>query len=140
MAGSIRRIRTMKKIGKDILFGVLFGAVYIAIELLFHLCIVSKMTLSSKLVCFGFVWMILPAFLIAFVFAWILKTNTFKDARLRGIIYASILFLYYLTFGLAAGMFLKIFGRFEIYALFIFTFLGPVCYVTIRKAESKIIK
>ena len=79
----------------------------------------------------------LPTGLITFIFAWLRKTKSKKEAVRRGCIWGCLLALFYILIGINNGNIALIFGTVGIYALVFFAFSGPVLYATIKR-ESQI--
>jgi len=127
----------MKKIIKDLLFGVLIIVVTLIFEFIVTIPF-SEVASESDRARWGFLLnrelllTALPAALITFTFSWLLKTNTKKDALRRGIIWTGILALYYILISIGNGSFDLMFGNIGVYLLLACAFAGPLIYSALK--------
>ncbi|HSN94406.1 MAG TPA: hypothetical protein VLR89_05025 [Anaerolineaceae bacterium] len=123
----------MKKVIKDLLFGVLIVVVTLIFEFIVTLPF-AEVASESDRARWGFLinrellLTALPAALITFTFAWLLKTKSRKDALRRGIIWTGILATYYVLISIGNKSFDLMFGNIGVYALLGCAFAGTVVY------------
>ena len=128
----------MKKVVKEILYGVLIVVVTLIFELLVTLPFTEiasendrarwQFLLNRELLLTS-----IPAALITFFFAWMLKTATRREALRRAIIWTGILAMYYLLISIGNGSFGLMFGAVGVYVLLACSFAGPILYSFIRR-------
>lgn len=128
----------MKKVIKDLLFGVLI----IMVTLIFEFIVTIPFTeIASEgdrarwafLINRELLLTALPVALITYTFTWLLKTKSRKDALRRGIIWTCILALYYILISIENGSFDLMFGTIGVYALLVCAFAGTVIYSALKR-------
>ncbi|MHB8962886.1 MAG: hypothetical protein ACYC5K_07000 [Saccharofermentanales bacterium] len=128
----------MKTVIKEILVGVLIIVVTLIFEFLVTIPF-TEIASESDRVRWAFLLnrelllTALPAALITFAFAWMLKTASRKDALRRGIIWAGILALYYALISIGSGIFGLMFGAIGVYVLLACAFAGPILYSFVKR-------
>ena len=129
----------MKKIFLDSLFGFLIVIVVTVLEFLVTLPFGEPGEFNQDyylhLINREFLLTALPAGVTTFTFTQLLKTQSRKDARRRGIIWTVILFLNYLIIGIGNDNFKMIFGTFSIYVMLACAYLGTVLYSKIKQLK-----
>ncbi len=128
----------MKKVIKDILFGILIIVATLIFEFIVTIPFTEVASESDRarwafLINRELLLTALPAALITCIFAWLLKTKSRKDALRRGIIWASVLALYYILISIGNGCFDLMFGTIGVYALLVCAFGGTVIYSVIKR-------
>lgn len=128
----------MKKILKDIFFGVLIIIVITILEFIVTIPFgepveqIDRETWAN-LINRELLLTALPAALTTFTFTWRLKTKSKAEAVRRGIIWASILALSYILIGLGNNNLELIFGKIGIYVLLLCTFGGAILYAKVKQ-------
>lgn len=130
--------KIMKRVIKDLLFGVLIIVVTLVFEFIVTLPFVEVASESDRarwafLINRELLLTALPAALITYTFAWLLKTKSRKDALCRGIIWTCILALYYILISIGNGCFDLMFGTIGVYVLLICAFAGTVIYSVLKR-------
>lgn len=128
----------MKKVIKDILFGVFIIVATLIFEFIITIPFTEVASESDRarwafLINRELLLTALPAALITCIFAWMLKTKSRKDALRRGIIWTSVLALYYILISLGNGSFDLMFGTIGVYALLVCAFGGTVIYSVFKR-------
>ena len=77
----------------------------------------------------------LPAFVVTFLFAWLLKTRGMSGAIRRSSIWTIIILINYLLIGIGNNNITIIFSTLGIYMLLLGAFLGPMGYAKIKHLE-----
>jgi len=129
----------MKKIAKDVLFGILIIISITALELIVTLPFGEPWELSPA----GYSYFInrellltsLPAALVTFMFTRLLRTESKSDALRRGVVWTIIVFLNYFIIGSGNNNLGEIFRTFGIYTLLVGVFVGPVFYAKLKHLE-----
>ncbi len=127
----------MKKVIKDVLFGILIIIVTLISEFIVTISFTETASESDRarwafLINRELLLTAVPAALITYTFARLLKTARRKDALRRGIIWTCILAMYYLLISIGNGSFDLMFGNIGIYALLGCSFLGTVIYSVLK--------
>lgn len=128
----------MKKVIKDLLFGVLIIVVILIFEFIVTIPFTEVASESDRvrwafLINRELLMTALPAALITYTFTWLLKTKSRKDALRRGIIWTCILALYYILISFGNGSFDLMFGNIGVYALLVCAFSGTMIYSVIKR-------
>lgn len=129
---------TMKNIIKDVLFGVLIVVVTLIFEFIVTIPFTEIASESDRvrwafLINRELLLTALPAALITYTFAWLLKTKIRRDALRRGTIWTCILALYYIFISIGNGSFNLMFGTIGVYILLVCAFAGPVIYSALQR-------
>ena len=108
----------MKKVIKDSLFGVVIIVVTLIFEFLVTLPFTEVASEIDRarwefLINRELLFTALPAALITYTFAWLLKTKSRKDALRRGIVWTCLLALYYILISIGNGSFYKCYPESE---------------------------
>lgn len=128
----------MKTIIKDILFGLLI----IVVTLIFEFVVTIPFTEVADdanrarwafLINRELLLTALPAALITFAFTRLLKTSRRSDAWRRGIIWTSVLALYYFLISLGNQSFDLMFGNIGVYILLVCALAGPIVFALIKR-------
>lgn len=130
----------MKKAIKDLLFGVLIIVITLIFEFIVTLPFTEMASESDRarwafLISRELLLTALPAALITFTFAWLLKTKSKKDALRRGIIWTCVLTLYYILISIGNGTFDLMFSTIGVYVLLICAFSGTVIYSIFKRLQ-----
>lgn len=128
----------MKNIIKDVLFGVLIVVVTLIFEFIVTIPFTEIASESDRvrwafLINRELLLTALPAALITYTFAWLLKTKIRRDALRRGTIWTCILALYYIFISIGNGSFNLMFGTIGVYILLVCAFAGPVIYFALQR-------
>ncbi|MDD2279884.1 MAG: hypothetical protein PHS05_12570 [Bacteroidales bacterium] len=128
----------MKKVIKDLLFGVLIIMVTLIFEFIVTIPFTEVASESNRarwafLINRELLLTALPVALITYAFTWLLKTKSRKDALRRGIIWTCILALYYILISIGNGSFDLMFGTIGVYALLVCAFAGTVIYSALKR-------
>lgn len=130
----------MKKLIMDVLFGVVVLVAIVLMEFLvtipFGYYVEGGQESFQQVMNREFLLTALPATLVTFVFAMLLKTETLADAVRRGVIWTLIVGLYFFGVGIGNGNFMEMFGTLGIYVLLLCTFLGPIVYAKIKLRKT----
>jgi len=128
----------MKNVMKDFLFGILIIVVTLIFEFLVTLPF-DEVAMESDRARWAFLinrellLTALPALLITFFFAALLKTKSRKEALRRALIWTCTLALYYLLISIGNGCLDLMFGHIGVYVLLLCAFTGPVIYSLIKR-------
>lgn len=126
----------MKQIMIDILFGIFTIIVVTIFEFLVTLPFGNPGELSkegySYLVNREFLLTALPAAVVTFMFAWLLKTKHKSDSIRRAFIWTIMVALYYVLIGLGNNNLQELFITIGIYVMLVCTFAGPIIYAKIK--------
>jgi|GEM_PF-1532005 len=128
----------MKKVIKDSLFGVVIIVVTLIFEFLVTLPFTEVASEIDRarwefLINRELLFTALPAALITYTFAWLLKTKSRKDALRRGIVWTCLLALYYILISIGNGSFDLMFGNIGVYALLVCAFGGVMIYTVVKR-------
>lgn len=128
----------MKKVIKDLLFGVLIILVILIFEFIITIPFAEVASESDRarwafLINRELLLTALPAALITYTFNWLLKTKSRKDALRRGIIWTGMLALYYILISIGNGSFDLMFGTIGAYVLLVCAFGGTVIYSVLKR-------
>lgn len=130
----------MKKVIKDLLFGVLIIVVTLIFEFIVtipftEVAIESDRARWAFLINRELLLTALPVALITYSFNWLFKTKSRKDALRRGIIWTCILALYYILISIGNGCFNLMFGNIGVYVLLVCAFGGTVIYSVLKRLQ-----
>lgn len=128
----------MKKVSKDLLFGVLIIVVILIFEFIVTIPFTEVASESDRarwafLINRELLLTALPAALITYTFTRLLKTKSRKDALRRGIIWTCVLALYYILISIGNGCFDLMFGTTGVYALLVCAFGGTVVFSVLKR-------
>jgi hypothetical protein len=130
----------MKGLWKDALFGILIVVLVVAVEFLVTLPLGAPTGLDAA----GLAAYIdqellltsLPAGLLTFLFAWILRTGSRAEANRKSIVWTLMVLINYVAVGVLNGDLLPIMTSAGVYILLIFTFAGPKLYAMVRNFDG----
>ena len=130
----------MKKVIKDLLFGVLIIVITLIFEFIVTIPFTEMADESDRarwafLISRELLLTALPAALITFTFAWLLKTKIKKDALQRGIIWTCVLALYYIIISIGNGTFNLMFSTIGVYVLLSCAYGGTVIYSIFKRLQ-----
>lgn len=127
----------LKKVLKDILYGVLIIFVVMICELLVTLPFGSPPEAGALkgFLNLEFALSAIPALLVTFGFAALLKTVEFGDAIRRSGVWTGLLVVNYLIVGFGNATAADIFLGFGIYLLLVCAFVGPLLWWRIKKQK-----
>lgn len=129
----------MKVFLKDFLYGILVVIVITVFEFLVTLPFGDPWELRPveyfRYINRELLLTALPAGIVTFMFAWILKTEGKSGALRRALVWSIVIFLNYMIIGIGNNNFWEIFGTIGIYVLLICAYLGPIVYAKIKKLQ-----
>ncbi len=120
----------------DILFGIVTIIIVTIFEYLVTLPFGKPGELNdggySHIINLEFLLTALPAAIVTFIFAWLLKTKRKSDSMRRAIVWTAMLALYYVLIGLGNNNLPELFLTIGIYVMLICAFAGPIIYARIK--------
>ncbi|SHJ10858.1 hypothetical protein [Parasporobacterium paucivorans] len=131
----------MKTIIKEILFGILIFIIIMILEFLVTLPFgeagVENMSHEQLRPHLNreFLLTALPAGIVTFLFAWLLKTDTRASAVRRSCVWIVIALVLYLLMGIGNSNLDVLFTNFGMYVLLICIFLGPLVFAAIKRLK-----
>lgn len=132
----------MKRIVKDILFGVLVLIVITILEFIVTIPFgLPGQEISrpewAQIISRELLLTAIPGFLTSYVFAMLLKTKSRREAIRKSIIWTSIICINFLVMGMGNDNLDLIFGTIGIYVLLACTFAGPIAYSFVKHLPKR---
>lgn len=128
----------MKVIIRDVLFGILLMVLVMAAEVLVTVPLgpqgyeEADEDGKAAILNLELILTAMPAAVISFMLAFLLKTKERAEALRRGAVWALVVFLLYALIGAMNGNFGRIFSTYGIYLLLACVFVGPLLSAMIR--------
>jgi len=132
----------MKRIVKDILFGVLVLIVITILEFIVTIPFgLPGQEISrpewAQIISRELLLTAIPGFLTSYVFAMLLKTKSRREAIRKSIIWTSIICINFLVMGMGNDNLDLIFGTIGIYVLLACTIAGPIAYSFVKHLPKR---
>jgi len=128
----------MKQIIKDVLFGILIFMIIMILEFIVTLPFGVNDIESLSIEEFGalinqeLLLVAIPAGIVTYLFAMLLKTATKQDAMRRSILWTGIIAIQYVSIGIGNDNIGIILSSLGFYAVVICAFAGPMIYAKIK--------